>query len=268
MANNSKPWKEWLGTLGEISQYVTGLTGLISFLRDVKPAADAVIQNIAPEAAARIRRNAQRGSKGPVDDINFINTLLLLDGEDIRKFPRPLAENISSYLLWLVKKDPVLGIIFVYITGLEMDDEERFRFLTYLAHMRDEKLDPKSEDAHQARYEHTQSLEAFRRPQGIIKQYLDNHPEIVSKIRELGSASKAYASKAVTASVSAVKKFDAAAETVGQNLIQQVNEKRVERENEKAIEIVRLANRTFLKKIWDAIRPLPLLNPNSSRRTK
>ena len=175
--------------LKEAGQTAGSVAGIVSLLRDMKPAAESVLDNVAPEISAKIRMNRerqeQRTSDGPADDNLFIKTVNLLDGTDPHLTYRPLAKNIESYLRFLLDKDPVLSVSFIFVVGLKMDDAERFAFLMRLAQFEDENGFGDTEEANVLRYNHTQLYEAFRKPEGVITRYLRNHPDLVETLKAI-----------------------------------------------------------------------------------
>lgn len=176
MAKNDNDLAFWLGKLGEFAQTVGGVSGVISFLRDIKPAAETVITEFAPGAAMSLKRAAQKGSKGSADDINFIKTLLALDGQNPKRQRKPVMNRITEYLTWLNAKDSSLAVIFVWVVGLEKDDKERWDFLQHLARIHDDKGCRRGDAANEARFAFTQNFEAFRKPEGIITKMLRDNP--------------------------------------------------------------------------------------------
>ena len=170
-------FKDLLKNFNDISQTVGAATSIISFLRDAKPAADLVINNVAPDIAARIRRNMQQTAEGHGDEVNFIKTLNLLD--DVAKHPtRPLKSNMESFVEWGNEHHPVETIIFIFVAGLGMDDQERLNFLTDIATIRDAQRNGRTNEAHQLRFDKLQQYEAFTRPIRRMKKYFDANPHI------------------------------------------------------------------------------------------
>lgn len=182
MADNKGKWRNIIDIVGDVGSAVGMVPGIIAFFRTMQPAVEVVLPYVAPGVAANIKRNQQRSSDGPQDDVNFLWTVLMLDGTDQW---RQLARNIDSFVVWLSTNHPELAIIFVYVAGLEMTDQQRFALLHHLASMRNANNDTITDDVHQMRLDYLLKYEAFRKPVSSISKLFAAYPRIEAELRNL-----------------------------------------------------------------------------------
>ncbi len=168
-----------LKIIGEISQTVGGAAGIISLLQILKPVAEGVVKNVAPEVHAKIKRDEQKDANGPVDEINFAHTKELLDGDPANRH-RPLKANLESFLKYLEYMNKELRMIFVDFYGRSIaDDNLRFLLLKQIAEVRDPQTNRgDTMHANHLRFEQLFYDGVLRTPESLFKRLGDRHPEI------------------------------------------------------------------------------------------
>ncbi len=194
-----KTWdsvKNLLAVIKDMGQSFGALAGFFSLFNDARPVVEGVLRQVSPEFALKLRRSEQQGSKGAADEVMFLKTLLIMDGDDPDQQDRPELEAIVSYLSWVNTRDLIYGVVFIWVTGLEMDDDERLRFLKQIALMTDDNGNRLTDEAHQKRFEFTQTMEIFRKPLGMIEGFLQKHPGIQEKIEQFQQWDATFAASA------------------------------------------------------------------------
>ncbi len=167
----------------DIGEAIAGATIVYDWIKKLLPIAQKTAETFTPEIAAKFKRNSQRTANGPVDEKNFFDAKMKLDGDDLTVAERPLADIIDNFLSYLEYMDPNLRTWFVYFVGLQVEDEQwRVNYLRRLAQVKDSTNGEKTLRANALRFEMAFNDGILKIPENELMKFMDEHPAIKATI--------------------------------------------------------------------------------------
>lgn len=213
-------------------------------------------EDVAPTFTADVKRKIQKTQDGPLDETNFQDTVLQLDGNDPKKRSKPLADNIDSFLSWLRQRDRHLRIIFIDFVGRQMEDVDlRFKYLMRIAQIEDSNGHGRSDEANQLRYDLAFNHGILHMPESQILKFFGEHPEIKNKLMSLKDKSVTLGGQVISAVASKAISIDIATNAAALRLNRKLDRDAVKTRRAMREEEKRIAKRTFVGRLWNAIRP-------------